>query len=45
MGKGKGTFAAAKLLEDSCKSNHMKIQSSRSKFGQCSSVCVGKQGL
>jgi len=26
-----------------CKSKHVKIQSFRSKFEQCSGVCVGKQ--
>jgi len=36
MGKEKGTFVkVGKLLESSCKSKYMKIQSFRSKYEQC----------
>jgi len=43
MGKGKGTFVeVVMLLEDSWRSKYVKIWSSRSKFEQCSGVCVGK---
>jgi len=41
MGK-KGTFVEVnKLLVDSCMNKHAQIQNSRSKFEQCSGVCVG----
>jgi len=38
-GKEKGTFIeVGKLLEDSCKSKHMKIHTSKIKFERCSGV-------
>jgi len=44
--KEKGGFIeVGKLLEDSFRSKHMKIRSSRSKFEHCSNVCVGKRGF
>jgi len=39
------SWQAIAVLEDSCRSKHMKIWSSRSEFEQCSSFCVGKSEL